>query len=283
MSFANFDLEAQQTIGKQIQIEDNAASNELDVIIGKTSQQLQLFGNCVSQFENQRKQIGTKRDNQELRTSLDELIGKISDMQTAISKLILDLAQLINQNVDDIGKNQQKQKLEISNKQLIIKDRLINEFNELHKQFQKSERIYHEKTRNFPIKLQFINETTPLIEQQSNQLQSQLQIDEETIDETELQYHVLLTEERNREIEQVSQGITEINSIFKDLGHLITQQGETLDTIEDNILQLHGNTQQADRELTKAHQYQKSKGKWSCIILTALSIIVLIIVLAVVS
>ena len=95
---------------------------------------------------------------------------------------------------------------------------------------------------------------------QQEQEQVQTQVDQDLIDQTELQYHILLTEERNREIEQVTEGIMEVNSIFKDLSQLVHQQGEQVNTIEDNILQLHGNTQQASNELNKANEYQKQKG-----------------------
>ena len=107
---------------------------------------------------------------------------------------------------------------------------------------------------------------------QQEQEQVQTQVDQDLIDQTELQYHILLTEERNREIEQVTEGIMEVNSIFKDLSQLVHQQGEQVNTIEDNILQLHGNTQQASNELNKANEYQKAKRKWSCILLVALCI-----------
>ena len=284
MSFANYDLEAQKAAGATSTDIDPVGSNELDNIISKTSRQLQNFSSSISQLENQRKQIGTKRDSQLLRDNLNSLISQVTDLEAAVQKLIAKIVQLINQNVND----DESSKLKISNKQLILKDRLVTEFNDLHKQFQKSLRLYADKKASYPIKsLDAVDESTPLITPQGQtqpqqQLQQQIE-DEDTINQTELQYHILLTEERNREIEQVSQGITEINSIFKDLGQLVSQQGENLDTIEDNILQLHGNTQQADRELRKASEYQRKKGKWSCILLTTLAIIVLIVVLAVVS
>jgi syntaxin 7 len=284
MSFANYDLEAQKAAGASDNQINPDGTNELDTIISKTSRQLQNLSSSISQLENQRKQIGTKRDSQLLRDNLNNLITQVTDLESAVQKLIANIVQLINQNVKD----DETSKLKISNKQLILKDRLVSEFNDLHKQFQKCLRLYAEKKASFPIKSQdVVDESTPLIASQGRtqpqqQLQQQVD-DEETINQTELQYHILLTEERNREIEQVSQGITEINSIFKDLGQLVSQQGENLDTIEDNILQLHGNTQQADKQLRVASEYQRKKGKWSCILLTTLAIIVLVIVLAVVS
>ncbi|KAK6459209.1 t-SNARE [Scheffersomyces xylosifermentans] len=301
MSFANFDIEAQRPIGKGIrELTDNDPQNELAAIIDKTSRQLQVFGSLISQLDNQRKQIGSRRDCTQLRLNIDELSTRVGDMEKAIQVLISNISQVINKKSNPKGShesgkspkaNDDAKGLEISNKHIVIKERLVIEFNELHRQLQKSLRLYGEKKRAYPIREEIqnkeeVHETTPLINGEESDYQTQTQVQEQvedTINDTELQYHILLTEERNREINQVAEGIVEVNAIFKDLDQLVHQQGEQLDTMEDNILQLHGNTLQAQRELTKADEYQRSKGKWSCIILTALCIFVLIIVLAVVS
>lgn len=298
MSFANLDLEAQKSIkgGKIASYPENQTSsqNELDKIINNTSNQLQVFGNLISQFETQRRAIGTKRDNNELRQNLDSLTHKVNGLDSAISKLLTNLSTIINKHSDE----KPDTKFEITNRQIIIKDRLVNEFNELHRQYGKSAKHYNDKKRSLPLKT--TTETTPLLQQTGTdgqtqaqpqsqplsqtqqQLQSQQQ-EQDLINETELQYHRMLTEERNREIDQAAEGILEVNSIFKDLGALVHQQGEQLDLVEDNISNLQSNTQQTSGELNKAHEYQKRKGKWSCILLVALCIFVLVIVLAVIS
>lgn len=293
MSFANFDYEAQKPISKRSHndLHSNESNSELDKIIEKTGAQLQLFGGLVSQFDSQRRLIGSKRDSLHLRDNIDELTKKISDLDTAIQSLILNISHLINKKLNNkpqqTSEESSASKLEISNRQIVIKERLVTEFNELHKGFQNSIRQYQEKKQSYPIRTvepSEITESTPLISDDNSQQQTQLQVeDQDQINETELQYHLMLTEERNREITQVTEGIMEVNAIFKDLGELVNQQGEQLDTIEDNIFQLHGNVQQADKELRKADEYQRSKGKWSCILLVALCIFVLILVLAVIS
>lgn len=312
MSFANYDLEAQKSLKMKSTLSNvslqSESQNQLDKIIQKTSKQLQLFGTLLSQFDNQRKLVGSKRDSIHFRTNNDELIKNTSDLDHAIQVLIQNISQLINKRSVQSSKkdttsvngghseeiDESSYKLEITNKQIVIKERLVVEFNELHNRFQNSLRQYNEKKNSYPIKIDDIDnvdERSPLVSNdRKSQSQSQIQIqqqaqleDQDQVNETELQYHIMLTEERNREINQVSQGIQEVNLIFKDLGELVHQQGEQLDTVEDNIFQLHGNTQQADKELRKADQYQRSKGKWSCIILIALCIFVLVVVLIVLS
>ena len=289
MSFANFDYEAQTPLPSRAsaQSSSSSSSHDLDKIICKTSTQLQLFSQLITQLDTQRKQLGTRRDCQQLRENIDVGVEKVMELSGGVLRLMNDLNVVINKNSGSgagIG---------ISNRQIVIKERLMGEYNELDRKFRKTVRIYNDKRRVTPLRqsqLQEtkINELTPLLLDKNEngrgrQQQEQIQEQEENINKTELQYHILLTQERNREIEQVTEGILEVNSIFKDLNQLVQEQGAQLNTIEDNVLQLHGNTQQADRELQKAHEYQKSRGKWGCILLVALCIVVLIIVLAVVS
>lgn len=279
MSFANFDLESQKPIGR------SSASphedDELSQIIDDTSKQLQTFGTLISQLDLHRKQVGSRRDTKELRATVEDLSSRTGELEKVIQVLVLQLSQIINNSSSTKGP------LQISARKVVVKERLVNEFNELHRQFQRATRIYKEQKRAHPlveVQLPPPDENTPLInEDEQQQTQLQLQEEEDQLNETELQYHVLLTEERNREISKVTQGIQEVNSIFKDLSQLVTEQGQHMDTIEDNILQLNANTQEADQQLVKAHEYQKKKGKWTCILLIALSVFILIAVLAVLS
>ena len=220
MSFANIDLEAQkEPLLKGKENDANYTSpDELDTIIGKTSRQLLVFGNLISQFETQRKQIGTRRDTQELRNTIDVLTGKIQEMDRVILALIANLSTLINL------KNSITASASISNRHIVIEERLSRQYSELSKAFNKSTKVYQEKKRTTPLLTGPSKETEEqtksedtLATSQQEQEQVQTQVDQDLIDQTELQYHILLTEERNREIEQVTEGIMEVNSIFKDL------------------------------------------------------------------
>lgn len=267
MSFANYDLEAQKPTTTA-----NGGS-ELDRIFSSTSTQIQTFGSLISQFNSQRRLVGSKRDSAELRETLDELQTRLSGLDSAISGLTVNINKAIDQS------------LEVSERQTMQKERLSQDYANLHKSFKQALDQYSHRKTTVPLK-DPDTEETPLLQEtadQKNQPQQQQQLTQDQIDQTELQYHILLTEERNREIDQVAASVQEVNTVFKDLSTLVNQQGEQLDTIEENVLELHGNTQQASRELHKAHEYQKRKGKWSCILLVALLVIVLVIVLAVVS
>ena len=291
MSFANFDYEA-QSVPADANKRQNSGSlqdkstNEVDNIIHKTSGQLQLFGDLILQLETQKKQIGSKRDSSELRSIMEHTILKLSRLEGSIRVVVDHFNQLTTKSTIE-NTDRSKSKLDINKKQSLLKERLINEFNELSFLFQKTVNQYKEKSRQNPMgeqQLRKVDENTSLLEGDTiagrEQIQKQQQID--ALDESELQYHLNLTELRNRDINQINEGIVEINSIFKDLGQLVLQQGEQVDTVEENILYLQSNAQQAGRELKRAHEYQKRKSKWSCIILIFF-IVVLVIILAVIS
>lgn len=283
MSFANYDYEAQPPLLSN-KSEPAASSSEhgLDCAIQKISAQLENYGMLISEFKNQTKIIGGRRDGAAFRNKTDALQQEIVMLGNAIKALISRINVAMTQSSTSTGK------FAVSNRQLMMKDRLVSDYNGLNGDFQTSVRLYQERKRAYVPKAEptSLEERVPLMSQQQQQLQQhqlQKQMTEDDIQQTELQYHMLLTEERNRQIDEVAQGIREVNSIFKDLGELVSKQGEQLDTVEENIMQMLGHTQQAARELDKAHEYQKRRSKWSCIFLVALCMVVMIIVLAVVS
>lgn len=111
-------------------------------------------------------------------------------------------------------------------------------------------------------------------------IQQQVQIDYEPINAEELEQQTLLIEEREREIHQITQDISEINDIFLNLHEIVNEQQFSIDNIEDNILRYSGDVHGASNELRKAERYQKrSGGRMFCclaILLGVMGIIILI-------
>lgn len=279
MSFANYDYEAQKPLGSD---KNGGLSSELDSIIRDTSLQIQKFGLLIGQFSTSRKLIGTRRDNRLLRKTLDTLQTEVGELDSSIEKLIFKVNKAMN------GSTGKKGKIEVTDRQMMLKDRFNKEFRDLHNNFNLELRQYTDKKLTYPLKdpveLQKEDEQTPLLSGGNTQSQQQQQlIQEEQVNETELQYQIALTEERNRQIERIHEGVVDVNAIMKDLGSLVNQQGEQVDTMENNILEVSGNIQNASRELTKADEYQRRKSKWCTIILVALCVFTLVTILAVVS
>ena len=135
-----------------------------------------------------------------------------------------------------------------------------------------------------------VDENTPLIYSASadgtQQAQAQTQIQQQVLDvldQAEIDLHSALVEDRDNEIQEIQRGTREINSIFQDLGMLIAEQGHQIDSIEDNVTNLAAQTNNASTQLTRAYNYQKSRGKWTCILLSVLLIITILVALNVLS
>ncbi|XP_048351838.1 syntaxin-16 isoform X4 [Sphaerodactylus townsendi] len=94
-----------------------------------------------------------------------------------------------------------------------------------------------------------------------------------------VEQNTLLVEEREREIRQIVQSISDLNEIFRDLGAMIVEQGTVMDRIDYNVEQSCVKTEEGLKQLHKAEQYQKKNRKMLVILILFVVVVVLIIVL----
>eukprot|EP00922_Rhytidocystis_sp_ex-Travisia-forbesii_P051857 GHVS01076988.1.p1 GENE.GHVS01076988.1~~GHVS01076988.1.p1 ORF type:complete len:312 (-),score=48.32 GHVS01076988.1:706-1641(-) len=88
-------------------------------------------------------------------------------------------------------------------------------------------------------------------------------------------------EQRNEELSRIAQSVADLHSIFKDLATLVIDQGTLLDRIDYNIEQVVVQTSDANVQLRKAEESQKSARAGQCIGLLVAAIFVLIIILVI--
>nr|SVE73731.1 EOG090X0AQP [Daphnia atkinsoni] len=86
-------------------------------------------------------------------------------------------------------------------------------------------------------------------------------------------------EQREKEIQNVVRSIYELNSIFKEISHMVADQGTVLDRIDYNIEHTQAKVHDGMVHLQKADNYQKKNRKMVCIVGMVSAIIVLIIIL----
>jgi len=110
------------------------------------------------------------------------------------------------------------------------------------------------------------------------QQQSQEQLRLASQDEVDFQDSLIV--EREAEIRNIEQGVTELNELFRDVAHIVGEQGEVLDTIANNVDNTRTDTQGADRELRSAARYQKNARSKACCLLLILAVILTVIILA---
>lgn len=85
--------------------------------------------------------------------------------------------------------------------------------------------------------------------------------------------------QREREIEDIAQGIIELADLFRDLQTMVIDQGTMLDRIDYNVERMAADVKSADRELVVAAGYQKKTTKRKLILLLILLIFGAIILL----
>lgn len=87
--------------------------------------------------------------------------------------------------------------------------------------------------------------------------------------------------QREREIEDIAQGIIDLSDLFRDLQNIVIDQGTMLDRIDYNVERMAVDVKAADKELNVASGYQKRTTKRKIILLLVLIIVGMIILLVI--
>jgi syntaxin 16 len=82
----------------------------------------------------------------------------------------------------------------------------------------------------------------------------------------------VLIAQREREIEDIAQGIIELANIFQELQTMVIDQGSMLDRIDYNVERMTVDVKEADKELKVASGYQKKSIKRKAMLLLAILI-----------
>lgn len=116
-------------------------------------------------------------------------------------------------------------------------------------------------------------------QQQQQQLQAQ---QPQLADQSDVDFQETLIIERESEIRNIEQSVGELNELFRDVAHMVHEQGQSLDVISDNVTQTRDDTRNADQQLRTASRHQKSaRGKACCLLLILVVVLTVIIVAAV--
>jgi t-SNARE complex subunit (syntaxin) len=111
------------------------------------------------------------------------------------------------------------------------------------------------------------------------QQQQQEQLRLASQDEVDFQESLII--ERESEIRNIEQSVTELNELFRDVAHMVHEQGETLDLVADNVENVRDDTRGAHIELTAAARHQRNARNKMCILLLILAVVFTIVILAV--
>jgi syntaxin 7 len=115
----------------------------------------------------------------------------------------------------------------------------------------------------------------------SHQQQQLLEEQPRLANQDEVDFQEALIIEREAEIRNIEQSVGELNELFRDVAHIVHEQGGQLDIISENVERVTTDTRGANVELRSASRYQKNARNKACCLLLILAVILVIIVLAV--
>ena len=114
------------------------------------------------------------------------------------------------------------------------------------------------------------------------QLQQQQQLQQSQLaDQGEVDFQEALIIEREEEIRNIEQGVGDLNVLFRQVAQIVGEQGEQLDSIQDNVENTRMDTRQADVENRQAARYQKAARNKGCCLLLIMAVILTIVLLAI--
>ena len=84
---------------------------------------------------------------------------------------------------------------------------------------------------------------------------------------------------RDQEIKDIVQSIQDLNTVFKELAGMVSEQGEMVDRIDYNIENTGIKVEEGLKQLQKASKHQQKNFKMKCIFCMAPSLILLLLLL----
>lgn len=164
------------------------------------------------------------------------------------------------------------------------RNKISAEFQDAFKEFQDLQRTALEKQRASVSAARAAHESETAGEHISTSPQEQqLQQQELTslAAQDEVDFHEALIIEREEEIRNIEQGVGDLNVLFRQVAQIVSEQGEQLNTIADNVEVTRDDTRGAMVELTQASRYQKAARNKSCCLLIIVAVILTIVLLAI--
>ncbi|XP_040188626.1 syntaxin-7 [Rana temporaria] len=237
-------------------------------LVQTISTNIQKITQSTSEIQRIVNQLGTALDTAELRHQLQQKIQFVNKLAKDTDVCLKNFTSL------PADSDQRQRKLQ--------KDRLLNEFSSALTNFQKIQRQAAEKEKEFVARVRAGSRLSAggaddglrdgALVNWNNESQSQV-MQEDDITEDDLR----LIEERESSILQLEEDIRGINEIFKDLGMMVHEQGEMIDSIEANVESADVHVQQANQQLARAAEYQRKSRKKICIIVVVLLILAVVL------
>ncbi|CAO3672112.1 unnamed protein product [Umbelopsis ramanniana] len=249
-------------------------------ITQRISQQIFHINGNISSIDRLIEFLGSPRDSAEIRNKLHDVTESTRDLVKDTSEDI----KLLSQCPIPDERTSRQRKLE--------QQKLSKDFQKVISEFQRAQRLSASKQREYVDKAKA---TTAMLQSQSGQ---PFELEEHTSSEheppviedpqrrmqlqaldNEIEYNEALITEREGEIQEIEQGITELNEIFRDLGTLVNEQESGIQSIYGNVLNIAQSTRDAASELVIANRHQKNARKNMCCLLLIIVVVACVLTL----
>lgn len=245
---------------------------EFASLTSSLSSRLFTLTSNITQLNRQLALVGTKKDSETVR-------GRVTRLLDETRKGFRDVSD---------GVKRVRNWHDASPAMKYTQEKLQNQLTSALADFQAAQRLSAEKTRQYVAATRrqvhgedpdgYADEASggvqvPLVQQQAQQAA--------LADQGEVEFQESLIVQREEEIRDIERGITELNDIFRDLGTMVSAQGESLDVIEANVSNVAQDHKAADTELRSAARYQKGARNRACCLLLILAVVLAVILLAV--
>ncbi|KAJ5931539.1 hypothetical protein N7516_006028 [Penicillium verrucosum] len=269
MSFDRLNsLEAQPTTMRRDEDTQYRDDPDFDHLAEQLSDQLFTLTSNISRLSNQIALLGTKRDTERVRERVHNLL---EETRTGFRDVGEGIKQV--QTWEDVNPSQKW-----------TQQKLSSEFKATLDEFQTIQRRALEKQRASAVAARTAFEEGEQASGENDvQLQEQLLEEQHRMaNQGEVDFQESLIIERETEIRNIEQSVGELNELFRDVAHIVTEQGGQLDIISENVQNVTQDTRGANVELRSASKYQKNARNRACCLFIILAVILAIIVLAIV-
>lgn len=214
------------------------------------------------------KNIGTDRDNQGLR-------DKVHVTQLSCNQIVSQTAKDLQRLTVVVRKGDKQQKLQAEKLTSDFKD-AVQCYSRLQKQVADKMKIRLMTRQTSNTATEYNDDDQQRLIEEAERLQAQKTLQQE------LEFEQEMLVEREQRISQIEGDILDVNEIMRELGAMVHEQGDTINSIENNIENVHGNVELGQQELQKASEYQIKHRKKMCFLIAVAVIIGIVLTIIIV-
>ena len=249
---------------------DGRSDGRFGDLCSEISENIFTINNGANTLDRAMKIINTERDSPQIRDRIHETSQNTNKIVSETTRLMKKVAGL--RGLD------KPQKLQI--------DRLKNDFQDSVQRFstlqkraaekvKQSTKLSEAKPKSSGGWMDDDDDNSPFLEQERRR--EEMQVQEQVVEDD-----LMLIRDREERIRQLEGDILDVNEIFRELGALITEQGEQIDSIEANVERAYTNVEQGTQQLGKASDYQRKSRKKMCCLVVILFVVAAVITIIVV-